>query len=209
MACRRLRRLGEGLIQGQAGGIEIIAALPAGHGNHTQRGVQLELSVEITCQFAQGHPMAYRQWGCIYVTVFAHIRHRALHPGAPYQVRPVQDHDLGVGLRGCFEKVTDQRFVGVKTNTRIGEIDEDSVQPAQGIERWMQFRRGRPEQAHHRQAARWVGGVGNARLIEGARDAVLRAEQHLQLEPGHSRSGFVQQHIDGAVALLVDPRFDW
>ena len=68
----------------------------------------------------------------------------------------------------------------------------------------MQLRWGRAEKTHDGKASGRIFAVRNSLFIERTRDTMLRAEEQLELQARHSTRSLMQQHVDGAAALLID-----
>ena len=98
-----------------------------------------------------------------------------------------------------FEEVADSCFIGVEARARIGEVDHNRVQPFHDVER--RPARGIAAAIHviDRHAGGGVFRVLDVGGVECAGDAVLRAEDGIERNPGN-----VSQHINGAAAFGID-----
>src|SRR5581483_1354898 len=123
----------------------------------------------------------------------------ALHEGARDGVGTVKNEDREISLGGSFEEIAQGGFVRVKTDTRILNVDDHSIERFEDFRRRAPLGIGAAVDAVDGHAGGRIFGIADGGGVEFSGDAVLRTENHCE---GNSRG--VRQNVDGAVALSVN-----
>ena len=155
-------------------------------------------------QFADGHAVTHRSLPIADERLASRIGDGPLHVDSTDGIGPIEHEDRLLCLRGCFKKIPERTLVGVEAHANVLNVVDNRIQIGKFFGSGPPFRVRVAVDAIDGNAGRGIVRVANGGGVECAGNAVLGAEDRLELNAGR-----MCENIRSALAVRIEPRSDW